>query len=78
MPQTYECNEDGCTITGCSDCEEELCEEDMHYCSSDFNCSDFTTQAEAQAFYEQILTEVGYDVYRLDADKDCIACEHLK
>lgn len=41
------------------------------------NCSDFSTQTEAQQTYEYTLNTYGYDVHRLDADSDCIACEHL-
>ena len=77
MPESYECGPDGCTVIGCDGCEEEIDEEDMYYCASDYNCSDFSTQQEAQAFYEQVLTDAGYDVYRLDTDNDSIACEHL-
>lgn len=39
----------------------------------DYNCSDFETQAEAQAVYERC----GSDVSRLDGDKDGIVCESL-
>ncbi len=38
-----------------------------------YNCSDFKTQEEAQAVYEQCDT----DVSGLDRDKDGIVCEHL-
>ena len=41
-----------------------------HY---DYNCSDFETQTEAQAVYNQC----GTDVNRLDGDKDGIVCEAL-
>ena len=42
----------------------------------DRNCEDFTTQAEAQAFF---LSEGGpnYDPHGLDADSDGVACESL-
>ena len=47
-------------------------------CSSNvYNCSDFNTQAEAQAVYEYCLDLVGYDVHRLDGDNDGVACEAL-
>ena len=47
-------------------------------CSGDIhNCSDFDTQAEAQACFDYCLAEVGYDVHRLDADHDGVACESL-
>ena len=42
-----------------------------------YNCSDFSTQAEAQRCYEHCLRERGYDVHRLDRDGDGIACESL-
>ncbi|WP_293087256.1 excalibur calcium-binding domain-containing protein [Moorena sp. SIO3H5] len=41
--------------------------------NSDCNCSDFSTQAEAQ----QVLDGFPGDPYRLDRDKDGIACESL-
>lgn len=39
----------------------------------DFNCSDFTTQQQAQ----NIFKKNEKDIYRLDGDKDGIACEGL-
>ncbi len=42
-----------------------------------YNCSDFTTQAAAQACFDHCMAEVGYDVHQLDADNDGIACESL-
>jgi len=41
------------------------------------NCSDFATQAEAQACYDHCVAEVGYDVHHLDSDGDGEACESL-
>lgn len=41
--------------------------------SGDMDCSDFATQAEAQAVLEQDLT----DPHRLDADGSLLACEDL-
>ena len=41
--------------------------------NTDCNCSDFSTQAEAQ----QVLDGFPGDPYRLDRDKDGIACESL-
>jgi len=44
--------------------------------ASDYNCDDFSTQPEAQAFF----TKVGgtkNDVYRLDGNNDGQACESL-
>ncbi len=47
-------------------------------CSSNaYNCSDFSTQAEAQSVYDT-CGGVNNDIHRLDADKDGIACESLK
>ena len=42
-----------------------------------YNCSDFKTQAEAQRVYDYCMKKVGYDVHRLDKDKDGVACESL-
>jgi micrococcal nuclease len=41
---------------------------------SDYDCSDFATQAEAQ----RVFNSVPSDPYRLDDDKDGIACERLR
>ncbi len=41
--------------------------------ASDYNCDDFTTQPKAQSFFER----VSNDLYRLDGDKDGVACESL-
>jgi hypothetical protein len=47
-------------------------------CSFDaYNCGDFDTQAEAQACHDYCFEQVGYDVHRLDADDDGVACESL-
>ena len=42
----------------------------------DRDCSDFATRAEAQAFYE-VAGGPDRDLYRLDPDKDGVACESL-
>lgn len=42
-----------------------------------YNCSDFGTQAAAQACHDYCMVQVGYDVHRLDADDDGVACESL-
>lgn len=76
MPETYECNSDGCMVTGCLNCGDYFDDADYHYCDTE-NCSSFRTQEEAQIFYERVLSNAGYDVHRLDRDRDCIACEHL-
>ncbi|MFA6081194.1 MAG: excalibur calcium-binding domain-containing protein [Patescibacteria group bacterium] len=44
--------------------------------SDDYNCDDFSTQPEAQAFFLKV-GGVGNDVNRLDGDKDGKACESL-
>ncbi len=41
--------------------------------NSDCNCNDFKTQIQAQ----QVLNAFGRDQYRLDGDKDGVACESL-
>jgi len=41
-----------------------------------YNCSDFSTQAEAQAVFEY-CGGVTNDIHRLDRDKDGLACESL-
>jgi len=56
--------------------------------SDNINCSNFTTQDEAQAMYEDCAQEIAsyndgvenvksLDVYWLDRDKDWIVCESL-
>lgn len=42
--------------------------------AQDYDCSDFKTQAQAQAILNQTP---GADPHRLDADKDSVACESL-
>src|SRR5690349_8361825 len=44
--------------------------------ADDYNCDDFSTQPEAQAFFEKV-GGVGNDVNRLDGNKDGDACESL-
>ncbi len=44
--------------------------------ASDYNCDDFKTQPEAQAFFVKV-GGTGNDLYRLDGDKDGTACESL-
>ena len=41
-----------------------------------YNCSHFTTQAEAQEVYDK-CGGAGDDVNRLDGDRDGVACESL-
>uniref|UniRef100_A0A7V3JB08 Excalibur calcium-binding domain-containing protein n=1 Tax=candidate division CPR3 bacterium TaxID=2268181 RepID=A0A7V3JB08_UNCC3 len=42
----------------------------------EYNCDDFATQEEAQAFFEKV-GGTKKDINRLDGDKDGIACESL-
>lgn len=42
-----------------------------------YNCSDFDTQAAAQACHDYCFEQVGFDVHRLDSDGDGEACESL-
>lgn len=42
-----------------------------------YNCSDFDTQAQAQACHDYCWSIVGYDVHNLDSDGDGEACESL-
>lgn len=44
--------------------------------ADEYNCDDFSTQPEAQAFFERV-GGMENDVNRLDGDKDGIACESL-
>lgn len=44
--------------------------------ADDYNCDDFSTQPEAQAFFIKV-GGVGNDVNRLDGNKDGEACESL-
>ncbi len=44
--------------------------------ADDYNCSDFSTQPEAQTFFLKV-GGVGNDVNRLDGNKDGEACESL-
>jgi micrococcal nuclease len=42
-----------------------------------YNCSDFSTHAQAQACYEYCKSLGRGDIHRLDSDKDGVACESL-
>lgn len=47
-------------------------------CTSDtYNCSDFSTQAEAQACHDYCVNQGAGDIHRLDRDNNGIACESL-
>lgn len=47
-------------------------------CSGDlYNCSDFSTQAAAQACFDYCWSLGHGDIHRLDGDGDGIACESL-
>lgn len=51
---------------GCSTCAADI-----------YNCSDFGTQAAAQACFDYCWEQVGYDVHGLDGDGNGVACESL-
>ena len=42
-----------------------------------YNCSDFSTQAQAQACHDHCVNEGAGDIHGLDADNDGEACESL-
>ncbi len=42
-----------------------------------YNCSNFSTHAEAQAVHDCCILKVGSDVHNLDTDGDGVACESL-
>jgi hypothetical protein len=42
-----------------------------------YNCSDFSTQQEAQAVFDYCFALTGTDVHELDQDNDRVACESL-
>jgi hypothetical protein len=44
--------------------------------TDEYNCSDFSTQSEAQQFFTR-AGGAGHDTNRLDGDKDGVACEDL-
>lgn len=44
--------------------------------ADDYNCDDFTTQPEAQSFFQKV-GGLGNDINRLDGNKDGQACESL-
>ena len=47
-------------------------------CSYDaYNCSDFSTQSQAQSCHDYCFAIVGFDVHRLDQNNDGVACESL-
>lgn len=47
-------------------------------CSYDrYNCSDFSTQAQAQEVFDYCWAVRGFDVHRLDQDNNMRACESL-
>lgn len=47
---------------------------EAHQAGDDFDCTDFDTRADAQAFYEDTGGPL-YDPFNLDDDDDGIACE---
>jgi hypothetical protein len=44
--------------------------------ADEYNCDDFETQPQAQAFFDK-LGGTSHDIHRLDGDKDGEACESL-
>lgn len=44
----------------------------ISYSAQAVRCSDFSTQAQAQAYMQQ------NGAYKLDRDRDGVACEHLR
>lgn len=47
-------------------------------CAADtYNCSDFDTQAKAQACFDFCMEQVGSDIHGLDSDNNGVACEAL-
>jgi len=42
-----------------------------------YNCSDFSTHAQAQACYDYCVSQGRGDIHRLDGDNDSVACESL-
>ncbi|MEA2088732.1 MAG: thermonuclease family protein [Patescibacteria group bacterium] len=58
-------NEEVIIITEC-DCSGNL-----------YNCSDYSTQVEAQSVYDCCIKKVGSDIHKLDADDDGVVCESL-
>jgi micrococcal nuclease len=42
-----------------------------------YNCSDFSTHAQAQACYDYCVSQGRGDIHRLDGDNDGVACESL-
>jgi hypothetical protein len=49
---------------------------DEPYVDYDYNCSDFSSQAEAQNIYDS-AGGAANDIFQLDSDGDGIACESL-
>lgn len=49
-------------------------EVDARQAGSDFDCTDFDTRADAQAYYEE-TGGPAYDPFNLDDDDDGVACE---
>lgn len=42
-----------------------------------YNCSDFTTQAQAQACFDHCVEQGAGDIHKLDNNDDGVACESL-
>ena len=56
--------------------ESTLPEEETNCSYNAYNCSDFSTHAEAQRVFE-VCGGVNNDIHKLDSDKDGLACESL-
>ena len=63
----------------------QCCQDDDYSCEirdrntdEDIDCKDFSSQKEAQIFFEESLQKYGSDYYRLDGNNDGVACESLK
>lgn len=57
--------------------EEEDQSSDIICSSNVYNCTDFSTQADAQEVYDYCFIQVGTDIHELDSDDDGEACESL-
>lgn len=65
--------------------DNQCCQDDDYSCKTrdrdiyeDIDCKDFSSQKEAQRFFEESIKKYGSDYHRLDGNKDGVACENLK
>lgn len=50
----------------------------IYNCADDaYNCSDFSTQSQAQRGFDYCVAQGKGDIHHLDKDSDGIACESL-